>query len=107
MNASRTPPKAVKKISSKVEGEQEEVDVAEPGRDPVDGGGKRAAPGDEDEEHAEGERDEWPGDGDPELGAGAREQPIELGDAAEQPQRDALDLQPAVEEDERRAPSVM
>ena len=45
-------------------------------------------------ENAEHERDERPGDRDPELGAGARKAALELRHAAEEPEIDALDLHP-------------
>ena len=61
-----------------VEEEQADVDVAEPGGDGV---GLVRRPGDQrdaDEQDAEHERDEWAGDRDAELGAGAPGTPLKL-----------------------------
>src|SRR5262245_2161272 len=76
-----------------VERGQEQVDVAEPGGDPVDLG-RRAGQRDQHEENAQHDRDERPRDGNAELGAGALEPTLELRDASEQPERDRVDLDP-------------
>ena len=55
-------------------------------------GSQRQPPRDEHEEHADHERDERPGDRDPELSACGGKVAAELRHAAEQPQRDPLDL---------------
>ena len=49
---------------------------------------------DQNEQHAQEDRDEGTGDGNSELGAGAREPTLEPRHAAEQPQRDRVDLDP-------------
>ncbi len=76
----------------KVEDEQREVDVAEPGGDGVHHLGQARFPREEYEDSSEDERDERAGDGDAELGPRGREHPSELRHAAEQPERDPLDL---------------
>jgi hypothetical protein len=50
--------------------------------------------GDEHKEHAERERDEWARDRDTKLCDRASERTLELGDAAEEPERDPIDLDP-------------
>ena len=62
--------------------------------------------GDGDEDDAEHERDDRAGDGDAELRARPREHPLEAGHAAEQPERDALDLHPVALGLERMAQLV-
>ena len=62
-----------------------------------------AAPPIASEEEADAERDARgrAGGRDPELRAGGRHRAAELGDAAEQPERDALDLHPVAPGDDR------
>ncbi len=83
--------------------EQGQVDVAEPRGDAVHLGRQRGGPRGDDKGDSEEERDERPRDGDPELGAGAGEHAAELGDPAEEPQCDSLDLHPLAARDERVA----
>ena len=59
-----------------------------------------------DEREPEQQRDGRPGDRDPELRARRAEHPAELGDAAEQPERDPLDLHPLPPRLERMAELV-
>lgn len=88
-----------------VEGEQHQVDVAEPGGDAVDRV-RKPSPGDPDRGETEHERDRGAGDRDPELRPGRRELAAETGDTSEQPERDALDLHPLPLRHERVAELV-
>ena len=89
-------PAAVQRQRGKhVEDEEHEVHIAEPGRRPrrppaarrSSGGGQRRS-------GADHERDDRPRDRDPELCPGGGEHPPEASDAAEDPERDPLDLHP-------------
>src|SRR3954451_24137263 len=75
-----------------VEEEEDEVDVAEPRGDAVCHLRQARFPGEEDEHRPEDERHEGARDRDPKLRPGTRKHSSELGDAAEEPERDALDL---------------
>jgi hypothetical protein len=76
-----------------VEREHGQVDVAEPGGGAVERA-REARERKHHERNPKSERDERARDRDSKLGARARERPFELRDTAEQPQRDAVDLDP-------------
>ena len=84
-----------------VEGEQEQVRHPEPADDPVDHVRQLEPRGERDADEPDRERHERPGDRDPELGAGRGEHALELRHAAEEPQRDPVDLHPLAPGHER------
>jgi hypothetical protein len=91
--ARSTRPPSSGKRGNQVEDEQGEVDVAEPGGNAVDGA-RQPCERKQGEATAENDRDEWACNRYSKFRARARERTFELGHAAEEPERDPVDLQP-------------
>ena len=85
----------------KIEDEECQVDVAEPGGGAVHRLRRRREPGEEHEEDAEHEGDDRSGDRNPELSARTRKHALEPGHTSEEPERDAVDLHSLPACDER------